>query len=67
MEKSMDESLDNSQKSFENLKNESDDLDIVLQEFGYHYEENDGENDESENHLRYCIIIYVLINISIIE
>jgi len=42
---------------YEDLKEQVDNLDTVLAEYGYHYEESDSEQ---ENHSRYCIIAYAL-------
>lgn len=44
---------------YKDLKEQCDNLDTVLAEFGYHYEESNGG---SENNSRYCIIVYVFIN-----
>jgi len=42
---------------YEDLKEQVDNLDTVLAEYGYHYEES---NSEQEKHSRYCIIAYAL-------
>jgi len=52
-----DQLLRESQAMYEDLKEQVDNLDTVLAEYGYHYEES---NSEQENHSRYCIIAYIL-------
>lgn len=50
-----DEFLKESQAMYNDLKEQCDNLDIVLAEFGYHYEES---NSEQESHSRYFIVAY---------
>jgi len=51
-----DQLLKESQEMYKDLKEQCDNLDIVLAEYGYHYDES---TDEQENHLRY-IFAYIL-------
>lgn len=47
-----DQLLKESRAMYEDLKEQCDNLDIVLAEYGYRYEES---NSEQENHSQYCI------------
>lgn len=42
----MDNFLKESKKSYEKLKEDCDNLDIVLAEYGYHYKEDDSEQEK---------------------
>nr|XP_012234165.1 PREDICTED: uncharacterized protein LOC105678975 [Linepithema humile] len=55
--KEMDCFLEKSEEMYKNLKEQCDNLDIVLAEYGYHYEENDNVLEKShrndEDHINY--------------
>lgn len=41
-----DKSLEESEKIYQELKEQCDDLDIVLAEYGYHYKEDDSVQEK---------------------
>ncbi|XP_011636936.2 uncharacterized protein LOC105427076 [Pogonomyrmex barbatus] len=52
-----DQLLEESQALYEDIKEKCDNLDIVLAEYGYHYEENNiGEENHSQNDSKDCTI-----------